>query len=92
MNHIHRFAVPLLQRRRPLEVLQQIQQTRHEGDDEDGGEDEEDEREDDLDRGFHGLGFDVLTAAFADVVCLVLECLAHARAEAFGLDDGGHEE
>ena len=92
MNHIHRFAVPLLQRRRLLEILEQVQQAWHEGDDEDGGEDEEDEREDDLDRGFHGLGFDVLTAAFADVVGLVLEGLAHARAEALGLDDGGHEE
>ena len=75
-----------------LQVLQQIEQTRYEGDDEDGGEDEEDEWEDDLDGGFHGLGFDVLAAAFADVVGLVLEGLAHTCAETFGLDDGGHEE
>lgn len=75
-----------------LEVLEQVQQARHEGDNEDGWEDEEDEREDDLDRGFHGLGLNVLAAAFADVVGLVLESLAHAGAEALGLDDGGHEE
>lgn len=75
-----------------LEVLEQVQQARNEGDDEDGWEDEEDEWEDDLDRGFHGLGFDVLATAFADVVGLVLEGLAHAGTEALGLDDGGHEE
>ena len=75
-----------------LEVLEQVQQARDEGDDEDGGEDEEDEWEDDLDWGFHGLGLDVLAAAFADVVGLVLEGLTHAGAEALGLDDGGHEE
>lgn len=33
-----------------------------------------------------------MAATFADVVGLVLESLAHARAEAFGLDDGGHEK
>ena len=33
-----------------------------------------------------------MAAAFADVVCLVLEGLAHAGAEALSLDDGGHEE
>lgn len=38
------------------------------------------------------MGFDVLATAFADVVGLVLEGLAHAGAEALGLDDGGHEE
>ena len=75
-----------------LEVLEQVQQARHEGDDEDGWEDEEDEREDNLDRGFHGLRLDVLAAAFADVVGLVLEGLTHASAEALGLDDGGHEK
>ena len=75
-----------------LEILEQVQQARDEGDDEDGGEDEEDEWEDDLDWGFHGLGLDVLAAAFADVVGLVLEGLTHAGAEALGLDDGGHEE
>ena len=75
-----------------LEVLEQVQQAWNEGDNEDSWEDEEDEREDDLDRGFHGLGLDVLAAAFADIVGLVLEGLAHAGAEALGLDDGGHEE
>lgn len=58
-----------------LEVLEQVQQARHEGDDEDGWEDEEDEREDNLDRGFHGLRLDVLAAAFVDKGAL------HARGD-----------